>query len=96
MDTRAVQPLPNPADRQIITGAVLLADEFPDAPASSGILNADLQTLITQKEKEVAAFEQSGSDFVHEATYNVLGEANWAPFAASHRGGGGDLAPVRG
>ena len=83
METRAVQPLPNPADRQIVTGAALLSEEFPDAPANSGILNADLQTLITQKEKEVAAFEQTGSEFVHEATYNVLGEANWAPFAAA-------------
>ena len=29
------------------------------------------------------AYESLGFTVVHEATYNILGEANWAPFAAA-------------
>ena len=43
----------------------------------------DLETTIVQKDRQVAAYEQVGWDFVHEAPYNILGEANWGPFVTA-------------
>jgi len=81
VEARTIQPLPNPADRQIVAAAALLADEFPEAVRSSYILFADLATLVTQADKEAQGFGQVGFDFIGESVYNVLGETNWAPFA---------------
>jgi hypothetical protein len=83
---RTIQPVPNPADRQPVAALSLLADEFPDALARGGVVYADLQTLILQRDKEKAAFSQVGVEWVSEAAYNILGEANWAPFAVDIEG----------
>lgn len=82
VEARTIQPVPNPADRQIVAAASLLAEEFPDSTSDAYILNADLATLVTQAEKEIQAYEQVGYDFTGQATYNTLGEANWTPFAS--------------
>jgi hypothetical protein len=82
VEARTIQPLPNSADRFQTGSFVLIDEEYPDAPVRSGILYGDLDTLITQKDKTIDALEQIGHEFVHEASYNILGEANWAPFAA--------------
>ena len=82
-ETRSVQPVPNPLDEFPIGAATILNDQFPDAGANVGILNADLDTLITQAARVKEAYESLGFEVVHENTYNVLGEANWAPFAAA-------------
>ena len=80
---RSVQPVPNPVDEFPVGAASILSDEFPDAGDRVGILNADLDTLVTQAARVKEAYESIGFTVVHEATYNVLGEANWAPFAAA-------------
>jgi hypothetical protein len=81
LEARTVQPVPNAGDRFQV-GSFLTVDEIdPDAAARSGIVYGDLDTLIAQKDKTIDALEQIGHTFVHEAAYNILGEANWAPFA---------------
>jgi ABC-type branched-subunit amino acid transport system substrate-binding protein len=81
LDVRSIQPLPNPADRQVVAAATLLADEFPEATDRSVILFGDFPTTATQKDKERQAYEQVGYEFVDELAYNVAGEPNWTPFA---------------
>ena len=83
VESRSVQPVPNPLDEFPIGAAVILDEEFPDAGDNVGIINADLDTLVTQAARVKEAYESIGFTIVHEATYNVLGEANWAPFAAA-------------
>jgi ABC-type branched-subunit amino acid transport system substrate-binding protein len=78
---RSVQPVPNPVDEFPIGAATILSEDFPDAGAAVGILNADLDTLITQAARVKEAYESLGFEVVHENTYNILGESNWAPFA---------------
>jgi len=85
VEHRTLQPVPNPANEFAVGIQRFLADEFPDAPPSTAILYGDLQTLITQRDRQVAAMEQVGYEFVQETSYNILGEANWAPFASSIR-----------
>ncbi len=80
---RSVQPVPNPVDEFPVGAASILSEDFPDAGDRVGILNADLDTLVTQAARVKEAYESIGFTVVHEATYNVLGEANWAPFAAA-------------
>ena len=83
IEARTIQPLPNAADRFQV-GSFLNVDEVdPEAAAHSGIIYGDLDTLIAQKDKTIDALEQIGHTFVHEASYNILGESNWAPFAAA-------------
>jgi ABC-type branched-subunit amino acid transport system substrate-binding protein len=83
IEARSVQPLPNAGDRFQV-GSFLTVDEVaPEAAAHSGIVYGDLDTLIAQKDKTIDALEQIGHTFVHEASYNILGESNWAPFAAA-------------
>ena len=72
-----------PAGRVPDRGGRHPGEEFPDAGDNVGILNADLDTLVTQAARVKEAYESIGFTIVHEATYNVLGEANWAPFAAA-------------
>jgi ABC-type branched-subunit amino acid transport system substrate-binding protein len=80
---RSIQPVPNPLDEFPIGAATILNEEFPGEGDNVGILYADLDTLITQAARVREAYESIGMTVVHEATYNVLGEANWAPFAAA-------------
>ncbi len=83
IEARSVQPVPNAGDRFQV-GSFLTVDEIdPEAIEHSGIIYGDLETLIAQKDKTIDALEQIGHTFVHEASYNILGEANWAPFAAA-------------
>ena len=82
-ETRVVQPVPNPSDR-FPTGAIRLLDEaHPGALDHVGILYGDLATTAIQKDRTVEAIEGEGGTVVYEAATNILGEANWAPFAAA-------------
>ncbi len=83
VEARSVQPVPNPVDEFPVGAASILNEEFPDAGDNVGILNADLDTLVTQAARQKEAYESLGFNVVHESTYNILGEANWAPFAAA-------------
>ncbi|HMQ25617.1 MAG TPA: ABC transporter substrate-binding protein [Acidimicrobiales bacterium] len=76
-----VQAVPSTADRFLVGPWLRVAEEHPDAIDHTGILYADLDTLIEQKDKTVDGLEQVGYSFVNETSYNVLGEANWAPLA---------------
>jgi ABC-type branched-subunit amino acid transport system substrate-binding protein len=82
-ETRVVQPVPNPSD-VMTTGAIRLTDEaHPGAIDHVGILYGDLATTIIQKDRTVEALEAEGGTVVYQAPTNILGEANWAPFAAA-------------
>ena len=83
IETRSVQPVPNPLNEFPVGAASILNEDFPGAGDRVGILNADLDTLVTQAARVKEAYESIGFTVVHEATYNILGEANWAPFAAA-------------
>ncbi len=81
-ETRVVQPVPNPWDRYP-TGAIRILDEqHPGALDHVGVLFGDLATTAIQKDRMVEAIEGEGGTVVYEAATNILGEANWAPFAA--------------
>jgi ABC-type branched-subunit amino acid transport system substrate-binding protein len=83
LEARSVQPVPNAGDRYQVGSFLRLDAEFEGAAERSGIVYGDLDTLIAQRDKTIDALEQIGHTFVHEASYNILGEANWAPFAAA-------------
>ncbi|MCB1017036.1 MAG: ABC transporter substrate-binding protein [Acidimicrobiales bacterium] len=81
IERRTVQPAPNPQDRFPVGDIRLLAEDHPDALDHVGILYADFGTLRTIAERTAEAYEQVGATIVSEQSYNVTGEANWAPFA---------------
>jgi ABC-type branched-subunit amino acid transport system substrate-binding protein len=83
VQTRSVQPVPNPSDQFPTSGNILVNEEFPDAGDRTAVLWADLATLIAQGEKIIEAYESLGQTIVHTDVYNILGEANWTPFASS-------------
>ena len=80
-ESRTVQPVPNPSNQFPVGALQILAEENPDALDAVGIVYADLATLTVQAERTKEAYEQNDATIVYEQTYNVLGEANWAPFA---------------
>ena len=82
-ETRVVQPVPNPSDTYPVGAIRLLKEEFPGAIDHVGILYGDLATTAIQKDRIVEATEAEGGTIVYEAPTNILGEANWAPFAAA-------------
>ena len=81
-ESRVVQPVPNPSD-QFPVGAARGRRAVPRGRRATGVVFGDLETTIVQKDRQVAAYEQVGWDFVHEAPYNILGEANWGPFVTA-------------
>jgi ABC-type branched-subunit amino acid transport system substrate-binding protein len=81
VEARTLQPLPNAGDRLQVGPYLQVAEDFPDAITRAGVVYGDLETLVAQKDKTVDGLEQIGYEFVHESTYNILGESNWAPFA---------------
>ena len=83
LESRTLQPLPNAGDRLQVGPYRQVAEDFPDAVTQAGVVYGDLDTLIAQKDKTVDGLEQIGYEFVHESTYNILGESNWAPIAQS-------------
>ncbi len=83
IEARSVQPVPNPSDRYQVGSYLIIDAEYPDAPARTGILYGDIETTAIQAERVQAGLEAIGHTIVHTAAYNILGEANWAPFAAA-------------
>ena len=81
VEARSIQPVPNPSDVYQVGSYVMIDEEFPDAPARTGILYGDLETTAIQAERAQAGLEEIGHTIVHTAAYNILGESNWAPFA---------------
>lgn len=87
-----VQPLPNPPNVKPAAQFVKLVDELERDGAGTGlesaevmqhagILYGDIQTTIDGADQVRKTLAPLGFEFVYDATYNVIGEANWAPFA---------------
>lgn len=87
-EQRTVQAVPNPSDQLPVAAQLLLDEAFPGAAEHTGVIWADFQTTIAQADKEIAALELLGHRIVRRDVYNVLGEANWTPFAVSLREAG--------
>ena len=83
IEARSIQPVPNAGDRFQAGAFLLVGETAPDAQDRAGIVYGDLETLIVRKDQAVDALEQVGFTFVHEASYNLLGESNWGLFAAA-------------
>ncbi len=54
-----------------------------DLKQNAGILYGDIAILSNAAERIKQVGASVGFEFVYDATYNILGEANWAPFAQS-------------
>jgi ABC-type branched-subunit amino acid transport system substrate-binding protein len=80
---RSVQPVPNPSDLYQVGSYAILDQEFPDAGARTGVIYGDLETTAQVADRFLQGTEALGHTTVHESAYNILGEANWAPFAAA-------------
>jgi ABC-type branched-subunit amino acid transport system substrate-binding protein len=81
IERRTVQAVPNPQDTFPVGAVEILAEEQPDAFEHVGIINADFATLTVIADRTAEAYEQLGAEVVSRQTYNILGEANWAPLA---------------
>ena len=78
------RPVPNPSDQLPVAAQQLLDEAYPRAAAHTGMIWADFQTTIAQADKEIAALESTRARAsCARDVYNVLGEANWTPFAVS-------------
>jgi hypothetical protein len=84
-ENRTIQPIPNPSNQFPVGAARILAEEFPDAPGNAEIVYGDIATTAVQKDRQIEGLSQVGYDFTEEVAYNILGEANWAPFANTIR-----------
>ncbi len=80
---RSVQPVPNAGDRFQAGAFLMVGETDPEAQNRAGIVYGDLETLIVRKDQAVDALEQVGFRFVHQSSYNLLGESNWGLFAAA-------------
>lgn len=87
-ESRVVQAVPNTSDTYEVGGLQTLAEEHPEAFQHVGILYGDFETLRLQADKGRQAIEAEGGSIVSEQTYNLLGEANWAPIASTLEGDG--------
>ncbi len=87
-----VQPVPNPPNIKPAAWLIQLRDALEngdiegldgDAIKNTGIIFGDLQTTIDVKDQFQSTAEALGYEFVYDASYNIAGEANWAPFASA-------------
>ncbi len=85
---RSVQAIPNPGDRFPVGAVKILDAEFPGTADATGFVYGDLQTLKVTYEKARAGMEKVGHEVVENMAYNILGEANWQPFAVKLRDAG--------
>ena len=94
-ETRTFQPVPNPSDQFPGAANVILLEEFPGSGDRTGVLNADLATLIVQAEKQTEAQEAMGQTSCTPTSTTSSGEANWTPFATSIARRRGELPRLR-
>ncbi len=79
---RVVQPLPNTSDRFAVGAMRLVSEDNPGAIDHIGMVSGNFATLEVQAAKTEEAYDAIGGTVVSRQTYNVAGEANWAPIAA--------------
>ena len=85
VESRTLQPIPNPSNQFPIGPLAYLLGEDPAIGEHTTILYGDLQTLVTQKDRQAQAMEEAGFEDIEETSYNILGESNWSPLATSVR-----------
>ena len=85
VDSRTLQPIPNPSNQFPIGPLRFLIDEDPAVGEHTTILYGELQTLITQKDRQAQAMEEVGYEDISATSYNLFGEANWSPLATTVR-----------
>jgi ABC-type branched-subunit amino acid transport system substrate-binding protein len=77
-----VQGLPNPVDVNSSTWGRQLAEAFPDKVKKAAVMYGNVPASIDAKDKLVASFPKFGWQFLDcSQEWNVLGEADWRPFA---------------
>jgi hypothetical protein len=87
-----VLPIPIEPNRRPVGGLLALEEQLEedglgldlepeDVTTHAGILYGEIQTTIDVYDQYKKAAEAVGWEFVYEQSYNVTGEANWAPFA---------------
>jgi ABC-type branched-subunit amino acid transport system substrate-binding protein len=88
VESRTVQPVPNPQDQFPLGAVPMLEDEAPDGLDHVGILYADFGTTAIIAERTKEAYEALGANVEVFETYSAAGEANWSPFVSSLRDAG--------
>jgi hypothetical protein len=83
--SRTLQPIPNPSNQFPIGPLRYLIGEDEAIGEHTSILYGDLQTLVTQKDRQSEAMEQVGFEDIQATSYAILGEANWSPLATTVR-----------
>jgi hypothetical protein len=84
-ESRTLQPIPNPSNQFPIGPLRYLIGEDESIGEHTSILYGDLQTLVTQKDRQAEAMEQVGFEDIQATSYAILGEANWSPLATTVR-----------
>ena len=79
--------IPNPPDKFRVGPGRWVAEEFPGVSAKAGMIEANVPSLIDQADRQRAAYEQIGYEFVAHERANI-GESNWAPIALKLKNAG--------
>ncbi|HEX2563452.1 MAG TPA: ABC transporter substrate-binding protein [Acidimicrobiales bacterium] len=78
----AFQPVPNPADFTVVTGAGDLAKLQPEAIKKSAVMYGNFAATIDTRDKVLQSFPTYGYEFLGcDQEYNIAGESDWKPFA---------------
>lgn len=76
------EPFPNPVDLINDEGAAALAKRFPQQVQKTAVMFGNFSATQDQKDKTVATYTGFGFHFLDcPQQYNILGEADWRPFA---------------
>jgi Periplasmic binding protein len=77
-----VQAVPNPADIFPAGSAGQLAELFPEEVKNASVMYGNFAATIDTKDKVVQTFDDFGFQFLDcPIEYNIVGEADWRPFA---------------
>ena len=80
-----VQPVPNPPGRLSFGAYQLVAEQFPDLIANSGVITSSFGSVLNVRDDTVSAAEAAGYTTVYSEEYNSAGESNWRPFVERMR-----------
>ena len=72
------QPLPNPSGRINLGSSQWVAEEFPDAAESAGIVFSDIDVTRIQADRLIEGLEASGFEVTEEVPAQIM-ERNWTP-----------------
>lgn len=83
------QPMPNPPGSFMTGSAQWIKDQYPDVITKAASVRGNVQTILTQSERQMAAYEQLGYEYVSIQTANIA-ETNWAPFVLNLKNDGSE------